>query len=331
MPKNLSTIARRKKVLRTLVGDSTVDKALREVYDRIDELQPGIQAHESPLVSRESPVGATILTKNNKGEYILSVKSPKGWLVDINSKLVPKMKSFQPSKGLKSNSRKPLENEALLYDSSGNLNAHNNLNVGNILTTVSNATIGGDLTVSGGDIYGPSTNTDLTIRSNKRILFQIDNDDDESGLRYVFSHNNGSESLFYIDDSGNTACGGYSFIGTDLRVNQHAYFDAAQSVTGTTTINIDWGLGNKAHVTLQDSTSNAITFTGNPDGPCNLILKIKQNNGADTISSWSASSGSIKWAASTVPTLSTGSAEEDIVSFYYDGTNYYGMIALDFG
>ena len=65
MPRNLNTVARRRKVLRTLVGDSTVDTALREVYDRLDELQPEIVAHQSPLISREVPVGTTMLAKNN--------------------------------------------------------------------------------------------------------------------------------------------------------------------------------------------------------------------------------------------------------------------------
>ena len=235
-------LTRRKKVLRTLVNNSVVDKALKEVYDKLDELQDPIVADESPIISREISVGGTILTTNNNGEHVLGVKTREGWMVDINSKLVPMMKRFQPSLGLKSNSNRTINNEALLYDSLGNINIHNN-----------------------------------------------------------------------------------------LKVNKHAYFDTAQTIVNTPNIEIDWGLGNKAHVTLTDSLYNVITFTGNPNGPCNLILKIKQNNGADTISSWSASSGTIKWASSTVPTLSTGSAEEDIVSFYYDGANYYGMIALDFG
>ena len=212
MPRHIHSVMRRKKVLRRLVGDSSIDRALREVYDRLDDLQPDVEANESPLISRESPVGTTMLAKNKQGEYVLSVKSPNGWLVDVNSKLVSKMKGFQPFQGLKSNNRKPIKNEALLYDSSGNLNTHNNLSVGNTLTTVSNATIGGDLIISGGDIYGPSTDTDLTIRSNKAIYFQIDNDDDESDLRYVFSHNNGSDTLCTIGDTGFLTCSGTMLI-----------------------------------------------------------------------------------------------------------------------
>jgi hypothetical protein len=120
MPRRFS-VNRRKKVLRTLVGDSTVDKALREVYDRLDELQPEIVANESPLIPRESVVGSTMLATNDQGEYVLSVKTSEGWMTDINSKLVPIMKGFKPSLGLKSHSNNPIKNEALLYDSLGNI------------------------------------------------------------------------------------------------------------------------------------------------------------------------------------------------------------------
>ena len=125
--------------------------------------------------------------------------------------------------------------------------------------------------------------------------------------------------------------GGDLSLENSINIHKHAYFDSAQSVTGDSTVEINWALGNKAHVTLEDSTSNTITFTGNPDGPCSLTLKLTQNNGSDTISSWSASSGNIKWAGSSAPTLSTGSGDIDIVSFYFDGTDYYGAILKDFG
>ena len=87
---------------------------------------------------------------------------------------------------------------------------------------------------------------------------------------------------------------------------------------------------NKAHVTLENG-ANTITFTTNPAGPCNLLLKVKQNTGgSDTVGTWAASSGSIYWAGGTAPTLSTGANDEDIVSLYFDSTNYYATITQDF-
>jgi hypothetical protein len=114
MPKNRS-IARRTKVLRRLVGDSTVDRALKDVYDRIDDLQPSIEANESPLVRREDPIGSTMLVQNYEGDDSLAIKTKSGWKVDMNSKLSPAMKGYRPSVGLKSMSPHPVEGEALLY------------------------------------------------------------------------------------------------------------------------------------------------------------------------------------------------------------------------
>jgi hypothetical protein len=36
------------------------------------------------------------------------------------------------------------------------------------------------------------------------------------------------------------------------------------------------------------------------------------------------------WPGGTAPTLSTGNNDIDIVTFYYDGTNYFGVFSLDF-
>ena len=122
-----------------------------------------------------------------------------------------------------------------------------------------------------------------------------------------------------------------------LNVHKHAYFDSAQtgavnSTSEAAAINIDWAAGNKYHLTVTH-TANTVNFSNNPDGPCNLILKVIQGNGSDTIGTWAvtdAAGGAFKWPAGAAPVLSTGSGDEDIIAFYYDGTNYYGSIMRDF-
>ena len=77
-------------------------------------------------------------------------------------------------------------------------------------------------------------------------------------------------------------------------------------------------------------TGNTTTFAfTNPTNPCNLLLKIAQDGtGSRTITNWDTD---IKWAGGgTAPTLSTGANAVDIISFYFDGTNYYGAASLDF-
>jgi len=87
---------------------------------------------------------------------------------------------------------------------------------------------------------------------------------------------------------------------------------------------IDWTAGNKQKITLTDNC--AFTFT-NPAGPCNVILKVIQDSTGSRTVSWPAS---VKWAGGTAPTLTTTANAVDIVSFYYDGTNYYGTSSLNF-
>ena len=65
----------------------------------------------------------------------------------------------------------------------------------------------------------------------------------------------------------------------------------------------------------------------NPAGPCNVLLKVVQGDGNDIIQNWDSD---IKWVGGSPPTLSTGNGDIDILSFYWDGTNYFGVASLDF-
>lgn len=88
---------------------------------------------------------------------------------------------------------------------------------------------------------------------------------------------------------------------------------------------IDWTAGNKQKSTL---TANC-TFTFNPEpaGPCSLTLKLVQDATGSRLVTWP---GDVYWPGGTAPTLSTGVGDVDIITFYYDGTDFYGQSALDF-
>ena len=105
------------------------------------------------------------------------------------------------------------------------------------------------------------------------------------------------------------------------------YFDAetANTIGNGATGAIDWTVNQKQKVTIT-GTGITCNFT-NPPGPCNLTLKVVQGDGSDVIANWD---GDIKWPSGTAPTLSTGNGAIDILSFYWDGTNYFGVASLDF-
>ena len=103
--------------------------------------------------------------------------------------------------------------------------------------------------------------------------------------------------------------------------------------SGTDAVSIDWSAGNKYHLLLENSST--VTFAPNPINPCNLLLKIAQGNGGSKVITWAVTSGTIYWAGGGVlntdePTLTTTDDKTDILTFYFDGTNYFGVASLNF-
>jgi hypothetical protein len=60
----------------------------------------------------------------------------------------------------------------------------------------------------------------------------------------------------------------------------------------------------------------------------NLMLKVVQDgSGSRTITSWP---GTVRWPGGIAPTLTTTAGAIDIVTCYYDRTNYFCTNSLDF-
>jgi len=111
----------------------------------------------------------------------------------------------------------------------------------------------------------------------------------------------------------------------NIKVGETAYFESEYDNGNSGTADtIDWRIANKQKSTL---TGN-VTFTFiAPGGPCNLVLKLVQDGTGSRRVTWPAT---VKWAIGIKPTLTTTPNAIDIVSFYYDGTNYYGLASFNF-
>jgi len=96
--------------------------------------------------------------------------------------------------------------------------------------------------------------------------------------------------------------------------------------TPSAAFTVDWSAKEVQRVTITGVNLD-ITFT-NPLGPARLVLVVVQGDGSDTID-WSNETD-IFWPGGVAPTLSTGSGDVDVVTFYWDATNYFGVASYDF-
>ncbi len=115
-------------------------------------------------------------------------------------------------------------------------------------------------------------------------------------------------------------------LGGELDAQNHSIGFTEQTVTGTAgTTDIDWKLGNKMKFNFGPGTEN-ITFT-DPSNVCNLLLSLHHGTVNSGTITWPSS---VKWVGGTEPDLTTTSGGIDIVSFYFDGTDYFGAASLAF-
>ncbi len=115
-------------------------------------------------------------------------------------------------------------------------------------------------------------------------------------------------------------------LGGELDAQANSIGFTLQTYTGVVgTTAIDWTNGNKAKFTF-GAGNETLTFTA-PSKPCAVQLIIVQDATGSRTITWPAA---VKWPGGTAPTLSTAASAVDIVSFLYDGTNYYGTSSLNF-
>lgn len=114
-------------------------------------------------------------------------------------------------------------------------------------------------------------------------------------------------------------------LGGELDCQDNTVGFTEQTTTGDGTTTINWGNGNKFKFTF-GAQNETFTFT-NPSKPGNFLLMLIQDAAGNRTVTWPAS---VKWAGGSAPTLSTIGSSIDIISFYFDGTSYYGVASLDF-
>lgn len=160
---------------------------------------------------------------------------------------------------------------------------------------------------------------------------------DESGFGRVAVTIDGTEIINVVDNQLRPSSDSVTSLGTDTRRWSNTFTDVVE-VTNVVTFStehdngnsgtsdtIDWNNSQKQKSTLTGNVT--FNFTDVSDGIGNFLLKLIQDGTGSRTVTWP---GSVKWASGTAPTLTTTAAGVDIVSFYFDGTSYYGAAGLDF-
>ncbi len=95
------------------------------------------------------------------------------------------------------------------------------------------------------------------------------------------------------------------------------------AVSGATTT-VDFSLGDIVTLTLGASTT--LTLSNPITGLFYFIKAVQDATGSRTIT-WPAT---VKWSGGTAPTLTTTASKTDIITLWWDGTNYFGTSTLNF-
>ena len=112
----------------------------------------------------------------------------------------------------------------------------------------------------------------------------------------------------------------------EIDMGAHTVGFTMHTATGDGATLINWTAGNKHKFTF-GSQNETITFT-NPTNPCAVQMIIVQDGTGSRTITWSGMT--IKWHGGTAPTLTTTASGEDIISFIWDGTSYYGQCSKAF-
>jgi hypothetical protein len=134
-----------------------------------------------------------------------------------------------------------------------------------------------------------------------------------------------------LNSSGSTlatlsVAGGSTFTGANFG-DKAVYFTEHDNGNSGASKTIDWTLSPKQKVKM--TAACTFTFTA-PPGPTNLILKVSQDSTGNYAATW-PSTATVIWTSSTAFVLSTAASARDLITFYYDGSLYWGQGAGTFG
>ena len=136
----------------------------------------------------------------------------------------------------------------------------------------------------------------------------------------------GTGGLVRID--GSTLTGVVTVTGPtgSLQVTGQAWSTQPATITTSgTTFTCDFSLGNECTFDAQGSSGNLTATFSNPKAGASYVISLIQGSSARTYT-WP---GTMKWPSGTAPTVTATNDAVDVISCYYNGTNYLCSFILD--
>jgi hypothetical protein len=90
---------------------------------------------------------------------------------------------------------------------------------------------------------------------------------------------------------------------------------------------VAWPSGASQKITLTANCTFTFTAPPAPLSDVNLTLYVTQDGTGSRTATWPAI---VKWTGAAAPTLTTTAAAVDIITFKWDGTNYWGVMSPNF-
>lgn len=126
-----------------------------------------------------------------------------------------------------------------------------------------------------------------------------------------------TEDNLYVDNDGNVK------VRKNLRVDTGVgYIDRVSNGNFSASTDLDLATGNTQAGVL--ANANTIFVFLNPIAGAFYTLELKQDATGGRTVTWPSS---VKWPGGTAPTLTTTAGRTDIISLYYNGTNFAGVLA----
>ena len=181
--------------------------------------------------------------------------------------------------------------------------------------------VDGNIDLNGNGLTGLTSNKPITGESGESggIVMKLG---DSIGDTTFKIENSDSDTIMSFQSSTTDTIG----FQRELDMNNNSIGFTMQTATGDGTTTIDWKNGNHMDFTF-GATNETFTFTA-PSSSGVYTISLKQDSVGSRTATWPAT---VKWAGGVAPTLTTtASTGYDLITFRYDGSNFYGVPTLDF-